>query len=143
MKKSLFLIFTFFLVLYLFSACEKMEKPLLGPDPGDQISGKKNTGTHVRFWPEAKYFDSIKFSVSRLKHVLRAKAVLCPGLHVVFFDEQSGETDEWYYEDGLRDYLTEALQGFELLPAEPFIGAFSSSHEAVDWALACRCLARY
>ncbi len=97
--------------------------------------GKKNTGTHVRFWPEAKYFDSPKFSVSRLKHVLRAKAVLCPGLHVVFFDEQSGETDEWFYEDGLRDYLTESLQGFELLPTEPFIGAFSSTHEAVDWAL--------
>ncbi|TNF33303.1 MAG: DNA topoisomerase IV subunit B [Gammaproteobacteria bacterium] len=97
--------------------------------------GKKNTGTHVRFWPEARYFDSPKFSVSRLQHVLRAKAVLCPGLHVVFFNEQTNETDEWYYEDGLRDYLTEALRGFELLPAEPFIGSFSSEHEAVDWAL--------
>ena len=97
--------------------------------------GKKNTGTHIRFWPEAKYFDSIKFSVSRLRHVLRAKAVLCPGLHVVFFDEKSGETDEWYYEDGLTDYLTESLKGYELLPAEPFIGSMASSHEAVDWAL--------
>ena len=97
--------------------------------------GKKNTGTHIRFWPEAKYFDSIKFSVSHLRHVLRAKAVLCPGLHVVFFDEKSGETDEWYYEDGLQAYLTETLKGYELLPAEPFIGSMSSSHEAVDWAL--------
>jgi len=97
--------------------------------------GKKNTGTSIRFWPEAKYFDSIKFSVSRLRHVLRAKAVLCPGLHVVFFDEKSGETDEWYYEDGLTDYLMETLRGFELLPAEPFVGSLSSAHEAVDWAL--------
>ncbi len=97
--------------------------------------GKKNTGTHIRFWPEAKYFDSVNFSVSRLRHVLRAKAVLCPGLHVVFLDEKSGDTDEWYYEDGLQDYLTETLNGYELLPAQPFIGSFSSEHEAVDWAL--------
>ena len=97
--------------------------------------GKKNTGTHIRFWPEAKYFDSVNFSVSRLRHVLRAKAVLCPGLHVVFLDEKSGDTDEWYYEDGLQDYLTETLKGYELLPAQPFIGSFSSEHEAVDWAL--------
>ena len=97
--------------------------------------GKKNTGTHIRFWPEAKYFDSVNFSVSRLRHVLRAKAVLCPGLHVVFFDEKSGDSDEWYYEDGLQDYLTETLKGFELLPTQPFIGNFSSEHEAVDWAL--------
>ena len=97
--------------------------------------GKKNTGTHIRFWPEAKYFDSVKFSLSRLRHVLRAKAVLCPGLHVVFFDEKSGETDEWYYEDGLTDYLLETLKGYELLPETPFIGSFSAEHEAVDWAL--------
>ena len=97
--------------------------------------GKKNTGTHIRFWPEAKYFDTVKFSESRLRHVLRAKAVLCPGLHVVFFDEKSGESDEWYYEDGLQDYLTETLKGYELLPAQPFIGSMASSHEAVDWAL--------
>ena len=75
--------------------------------------GKKNTGTHLRFWPEAKYFDSAKFSLSRLRHVLRAKAVLCPGLHVVFLDEKSGDTDEWYYEDGLQDYLTETLKNYE------------------------------
>ncbi|MDH5765432.1 MAG: DNA topoisomerase IV subunit B, partial [Gammaproteobacteria bacterium] len=97
--------------------------------------GKKNTGTYIRFWPEAKYFDSVKFSLSRLRHVLRAKAVLCPGLHVVFFDEKSGETDEWYYEDGLTDYLLETLKGYELLPETPFIGSFSAEHEAVDWAL--------
>jgi topoisomerase IV subunit B len=97
--------------------------------------GKKNTGTHIRFWPEAKYFDSSNFSVSKLKHVLRAKAVLCPGLHVVFFEEKSAETEEWYFEDGLVDYLTDSLKGFEMLPAEPFVGSLASQHEAVDWAL--------
>ena len=110
---------------------------------GDKVSdlketgtvGKKNTGTQIRFWPEAKYFDSVNFSVIKLKHVLRAKAVLCPGLHMTFFEEKTGETEEWYYEDGLQDYLLESLKGNELLPAEPFIGSLSSQHEAVDWAL--------
>jgi len=96
---------------------------------------KKNTGTQIRFWPEAKYFDSVNFSVIKLKHVLRAKAVLCPGLRMTFHEEKSGETQEWYYEDGLQDYLLESLKGFELLPAEPFIGSLASEHEAVDWAL--------
>jgi len=97
--------------------------------------GKKNTGTQIRFWPEAKYFDSINFSVLKLKHVLRAKAVLCPGLHVTFLEEKTAETEEWYYEDGLQDYLLESLKGYELLPTEPFIGSMSSTREAVDWAL--------
>ena len=54
--------------------------------------GRSNTGTTLRFWPDPQFFDSVKFSVSRLKHVLRAKAVLCPGLHVRFTDEHTGET---------------------------------------------------
>lgn len=96
---------------------------------------KKNTGTQIRFWPEAKYFDSVNFSVIKLKHVLRAKAVLCPGLHMKFLEEKTGESEEWYYEDGLQDYLLESLKGYELLPNEPFIGSFAADHEAVDWAL--------
>ena len=110
---------------------------------GDKVSeleetgtvGKKNTGTQIRFWPEAKYFDSVKFSVLQLKHVLRAKAVLCPGLHVTFLDEKTAENEEWYYEDGLEDYLMESLKGYQLLPSQPFIGSLASDHEAVDWAL--------
>ncbi|MFL0800617.1 MAG: DNA topoisomerase IV subunit B [Agarilytica sp.] len=97
--------------------------------------GKRNTGTSVRFLPDPQYFDSNKFSVPRMRHVLRAKAVLCPGLEMVFTDEQSGETDTWYYEDGLKDYLIAATQGWETLPAEPFIGAFKGSSEAADWAV--------
>ena len=97
--------------------------------------GQRNTGTILRFWPNAGYFDSVKFSVSRLRHVLRAKAVLCGGLTVSFYNENTNENEEWYYEDGLKDYLAGALHGWEVLPAEPFIGTFASSNEAVDWAV--------
>ncbi len=97
--------------------------------------GKNNTGTSLRFWPDAKYFDTPKFSVRQLQHVLRAKAVLCPGLQVSFQDENSGETQEWCYEDGLQDYLKDALNGLELLPETPFIGSSEVNSEAVDWAV--------
>jgi len=97
--------------------------------------GKRNTGTSVHFVPNPSYFDSPKFSVTRLRHVLRAKAVLCPGLKVFFKDEQTKETDEWYYEDGLTDYLISATQGWDTLPVAPFTGSFSGANEAVDWAL--------
>lgn len=97
--------------------------------------GKRNTGTRVRFWPDAKYFDSPKFSVPRLRHVLRAKAVLCPGLRVTFLDESTNERDEWFYEDGLKDYLASTTQGFDVLPADPFVGKFTGKTEAVDWAV--------
>lgn len=98
--------------------------------------GQRNTGTTLRFWPNKKYFDSPKFSVSRLKHILRAKAVLCPGLMVTFEDEASGETEQWYYQDGLKDYLLTTLTDAELLPPETFIGSMSGNEESVDWALA-------
>ncbi|MGH8504262.1 MAG: DNA topoisomerase IV subunit B [Gammaproteobacteria bacterium] len=96
---------------------------------------KRNTGTTLRFWPDPKYFDSAAFSVPKLKHVMRAKAVLCPGLKVKFFDEHTGETSEWQYAGGLADYLLEAVQGQELLPDEPFIGSMEGRQEAVDWAV--------
>ena len=98
--------------------------------------GRKNTGTRVRFWPDPKYFDSPKFSVRALRHLLRAKAVLCPGLTVTLLDEASGERDRWYYEDGLRDYLKGALAGTEPLPPELFVGALRKDTETVDWAVA-------
>ena len=97
--------------------------------------GQRNTGTILRFWPNANYFDSIKFSLSRLRHVLRAKAVLCGGLTVSFYDENTEDSDEWFYEDGLKDYLTGALHGWEVLPLEPFIGNFSAENEAAEWAV--------
>jgi topoisomerase-4 subunit B len=97
--------------------------------------GKRNTGTTVRFWPDKSYFDSPKFSVPRLKHVLRAKAVLCPGLKVTFYDEYTDESAEWCYEDGLKDYMMEAVKDAETLPSEPFLGSFQGNTEAADWAV--------
>ncbi|MEY4590607.1 MAG: topoisomerase subunit [Pseudomonadota bacterium] len=96
---------------------------------------KRQTGTSVRFLPDPHYFDTAKFSVSRMRHVLRAKAVLCPGLKVSFLDEASGDRDDWYYEDGLKDYLAASTQGYEVLPPSPFVGHFASEHAAVDWAV--------
>ncbi|WJI14373.1 DNA topoisomerase IV subunit B [Pseudoxanthomonas winnipegensis] len=98
--------------------------------------GKKNTGTRLRFWPDPKYFDTPKINVRALRHLLRAKAVLCPGLTVKLFDEATGEQDSWHYEDGLRDYLKGELAGRELLPAELFVGVLKKDTEVVDWAVA-------
>ncbi len=97
--------------------------------------GQRNTGTTITFWPDPSFFDSGQFSVSRLKHVLRAKAVLCSGLRVRFFNNISGDKDEWIYEDGLTDYLLTTCAGNVMLPNEPFTGSLSGNNEAVDWAL--------
>ncbi|QWF15575.1 DNA topoisomerase IV subunit B [Lysobacter capsici] len=102
--------------------------------------GKKNTGTRVRFWPDGKYFDTNKFNLRSIKHILRAKAVLCPGLNVKLFDEATGERTEWYYEDGLRDYLSSELRDGqpqrELLPPDLFVGQLKKENEVADWAVA-------
>ncbi|MFC0972634.1 DNA topoisomerase IV subunit B [Pasteurella multocida] len=97
--------------------------------------GRRNTGTTVHFKPNPKYFDSDKFSVSRLRHLLRAKAVLCSGLEIKFIDKINQTEDYWCYEDGLADYLSEAVNGLETLPETPFIGDFKGDTEAVSWAL--------
>ncbi len=97
---------------------------------------KQTTGTTIRFWPDAKFFDSPKFSLLRLKHVLRAKAVLCPGLYVKITDAASGEIEEWRYEDGLKAYLIDELNGVSTLPDEPFIGSLQGNNETADWAVA-------
>ena len=98
--------------------------------------GKRNSGTRLRFWPDTKYFDTPKISVRALRHLLRAKAVLCPGLTVRLFDEASGERNEWFFENGLLDYLLGELTGRELLPPELFSGNLSKESEVVDWAVA-------
>jgi topoisomerase-4 subunit B len=99
-----------------------------------KVANKRETGTSVRFWPNAKYFDSNKFLLNKLKYSLRAKAVLCPGLHASFHDEHTGETDEWFYEKGLSNYLMETVGKLEHVPEEPFIGSFAGHTEMVDWA---------
>jgi topoisomerase-4 subunit B len=97
--------------------------------------GKQNTGTTLRFWPDPKYFDSAKFSLPRLQHVLRAKAVLCPGLDVRLRDEASGEKWQWCYQDGLRAYLLGELGASLRIPEEPFTGNLAGNHEAAEWAV--------
>ncbi|MDD2722570.1 MAG: DNA topoisomerase IV subunit B [Methylovulum sp.] len=97
--------------------------------------GKNNTGTMVKFWPNEKYFDSNKISVSRLKHNLRAKAVLCPGLKVILKIEASEEHVEWYYQDGLKDYLLDRIGQVEFFPEQPFMGNSAANHEAVEWGV--------
>jgi len=98
--------------------------------------GARTTGTTVRFWPDESFFDTSKFHVGRLKHVLRAKAVLCPGLKIVFADETDRKNnEEWYFEDGLKDYLVSELGKQELIPADPFVGHFKSGDGELDWAI--------
>jgi len=101
--------------------------------------GQRNTGTTIKFSPNPKYFDSPNISIPRLIHVLRAKAVLCPGLHMIFEDltvkEDKAQSEEWCYEDGLTDYLIQSTKGFESIPAEPFTGSMQGNDEAVDWAV--------
>lgn len=97
--------------------------------------GTRNTGTTVKFWPDEQYFDSINISMPKLTHLLRAKAVLCPGLSVKLKDEKTGETHSWQYEGGLSDYLEAAVDGSVVLPEKPFTGSFTSENEAADWAI--------
>ncbi|OCG23635.1 DNA topoisomerase IV subunit B [Gilliamella sp. wkB108] len=97
--------------------------------------GRRNTGTKVHFWPDEKYFDSPKFSVPRLAHLLKAKAVLCPGLEIIFKDKINNTEERWCYEDGLKDYLMESVSGYTLLPEQPFTGNHIGDTEAVEWAL--------
>ncbi|KDE40341.1 Topoisomerase IV subunit B [Nitrincola lacisaponensis] len=99
--------------------------------------GKRNTGTTVRFTPDPKYFDTPKFSLTRLKHNLRAKAVLCPGLKVTFTDMTGGKKEQevWYYEEGLEAYLKGTTQVWETLPDAPFTGSLTGQEDAVDWAV--------
>ena len=95
----------------------------------------RQTGTRLRFWPNPKYFDKPDFNPARLRHILRAKAVLCAGLQVRLHDEATGQTDKWQYSDGLRAYLQEATAGREPLPAAPFCGDLQKDGQAVAWAL--------
>jgi topoisomerase-4 subunit B len=97
--------------------------------------GQRNTGTRIRFWPDPKYFDSPKVVYKQLRHLLRAKAVLCPGLHVTLCQAKTGEKEEWQFNQGLEDYLQNALLGITQLPAVPFTGELKGTDSEVSWAL--------
>ena len=100
--------------------------------------GKNNTGTTVRFWPDPQFFETVTFSIPKLKHVLRAKAVLCPGLRVSLLIEQTGEKEEWFFTGGVNEYLRQALGNGEWLPQEMFAGDVRGEAEAAEWAVAWR-----
>lgn len=99
--------------------------------------GKRNSGTRIHFLPEASYFDSANISAPRLRHLLRAKAVLCPGLRVSlsFESGKETETESWYYQDGLKSYLENALAGAEAVPQEIIMHSAQGNQEAVDFAV--------
>jgi len=98
--------------------------------------GKRNTGTTVKFKPDAQFFDTIKFSVTKLRHNLRSKAVLCPGLEINFYNEIDDTTDKWIYKEGLKDYLSMALDGLDCLPPTPFLVDFTSEQQQLNCSLA-------
>ena len=115
----------------------------MGLQNGEKVSelkvvgtvGQRNTGTRIRFWPDPKYFDSPKISYKQLRHLLRAKAVLCPGLHVSLCKAESGEKEEWQFNQGLEDYLQNELLGITQLPELPFTGDMKGTDSEVSWAL--------
>lgn len=96
--------------------------------------GQRRTGSKIRFWPDPKYFDSVVYSVPKLKHNLKAKAVLCPGLTVKFDDKIANETETWHFETGLDDYLIQSLNGYEMVPETPFAGEFEGPDDYVSWS---------
>ena len=98
--------------------------------------GRRNTGTRIRFKPDAAYFDSPHVAPARLKHLLRAKAVLSPGLAVsLTIEGRERDSERWIYQDGLQGYLKEALAGAEAIPEAPFTHSARGNREAADWAL--------
>ena len=97
--------------------------------------GKRNTGTLIKFMPDAQFFDSVKFSINKLRHNLRSKAVLCPGLEVNFKNEIDETDDKWLFKDGIKDYLQASLDGLECIPSIPFVVSFKTKEEQLDCAL--------
>lgn len=96
---------------------------------------KHKTGTSVHFWPNEQFFESKFFSTSQLINLLKAKAILYPGVEINFNDKINNTKNHWYYKDGLTNYLIEAVNGLITLPEKPFIGTGSNNIETVDWAL--------
>ena len=97
--------------------------------------GKANTGTAIRFWPNEKYFHTSSIKLKELKHNLRAKAVLCPGLKIKFHDENTNEKEEWFYENGVTQYLSEVLGDIPCVPSTPFFGSNVTNNQEIEWSL--------
>lgn len=97
--------------------------------------GSRNTGTRVQFTPAPEYFDTIKIGIKKLKHLLKAKAVLCSGLVVNFKNNLDNTSESWEFQDGLQEYLIDEIETDELIPAAGFVGSQLDEEFAVDWAL--------
>ena len=103
--------------------------------------GRRNTGTAIRFRPDATYFDTTRIALAQLRHLLRAKAVLCPGLTIsltVAVEGKEPESETWCFEAGLAGYLSSAVDDGDALPAAPFHHQAEGNAEAVEWALQWR-----
>ena len=92
--------------------------------------GDRKTGTAVRAWPDAKYFESSALPMADLTHLLRSKAVLMPGVSVTLINEKTKETQTWLYKGGLRDYLTQTLTGDPVIPLFEGEGFADAAHES-------------
>ena len=97
--------------------------------------GLRNSGTKIQFKPNAKYFESIDINIKQLKHLLKAKAVLCPGLTIDFFDEKKKEKIRWFFEDGLKSYLEEASSETSLLLNESILTSKKSKEHEVEFVI--------
>jgi topoisomerase-4 subunit B len=106
------------------------------------LAGERKTGTTVRVWPDAKYFETLIFPMAQLTHLLRSKAVLMPGVSVTLVQEKTKESETWVFKGGLRDYLSQTLSGEPLIPlfegegfADPHNESFAEG-EGAAWCVA-------
>mgnify|MGYP001403533875 FL=1 len=97
--------------------------------------GLRNTGTSIKFKPNPEYFESDKIKINELKHLLKAKAVLCPGLTIDFHDESKKEKIKWFYEDGLKSYLEDQSDGIDLILSESIVSSNSSKDQEVEFVI--------
>jgi topoisomerase-4 subunit B len=97
--------------------------------------GPRNTGTSISFMPDSQYFETIKIDKNNLKHLLKAKAVLCPGLTIEYYDEKKNEKIPWNYENGLISYLSESSGDIELLLGESISCSKLADDNALDFVL--------
>ena len=97
--------------------------------------GARNTGTTITFKPNDKYFESDQIKIKELKHVLKAKAVLCPGLTIDFHNEKKSEKIKWYFEDGLKSYLEDSSEGLDLILNESIVSSKDSKTQEVDFVI--------
>jgi len=97
--------------------------------------GATNSGTTIRFYPDKQYFETLEINKKSLKHLLKAKAVLCPGLQIDFFDEKKNERIKWIFDEGLSDYLDEFSGCNEKLLDETIILSKTSDDQALDVAV--------